>query len=764
MLLRLRPAASAIFLLLLTSLSAAQAPTTQPHQLTPSDLQFQLISIGPGREIYEWFGHNAIIVTDTRTGQSDAYNYGVFEFDEGFLGRFIEGRMMYTQEAYDGQKLIKSYINSDRSVWLQELNLTDRQKIRLWDILHQQNKQKYLYNYYNANCSTKVRDALDYALDGQLKPQLVKIDTGTTYRWHSQRIAAFSFPIYTSILFILGHNVDKPINAWEESFLPLRFMLYLKNVQVSEGNSPPVAVVAPEQLIYRSTQRPERSQPPRWWPIFLGIGIFYGALLLFLTRSSILDRRSSKPARWIFALFSFAWSLLAAFAGCFLAYAFTTTHWSVYWNENILQMTPLSVPLVLLAPIAIFGRRRPIRLALFFSAAALLTSVLGFIFQVLPGFYQVNGPIIALCLPIHLGLALSMYILFRRMPAPAAASTSAPPGKRKIHGAAMKVLFSLILLTLLTGCAGPGGVKPATRREEPPIPPPPPRVNVALSESLRQTARDQINTSLTADDPVIRTHAIEAARDALASGARDQIFKGLIDKEGIVRYASAVATGELRLEGAQPTLIKMINDPDPGAQIGAIFALHRLGNTRYSSGLETALKSPDPFVRATAAFVLGRLGEKSAITILRLALKDRAVEVRLQSAEALWRLGDEEGLKVLVGASLSGHPAHAMVALLALAGPNDTRVKEHIRAGLESDYLEVKLVAARALGLLGSDEAFVLARDTTHSPDVRQRYLAALALGAIARPDSQEILAPLLKDADPDVRVAAAAAILELRP
>ncbi|HEV8291530.1 MAG TPA: HEAT repeat domain-containing protein, partial [Tepidisphaeraceae bacterium] len=156
--------------------------------------------------------------------------------------------------------------------------------------------------------------------------------------------------------------------------------------------------------------------------------------------------------------------------------------------------------------------------------------------------------------------------------------------------------------------------------------------------------------------------------------------------------------------------------------------------------------------------------EKSAINILHIALKDRAIEVRLQAAEALWRLGDEDGLKTLVGASLSGHPAHAMVALLGLAGPQDTRIKEHIRAGLESDYVEVKLVAARALGMLGSDEGFALARDTTHSPDVRQRYLAALALGAIARPDAQDILAPLLKDADPDVRVAAAAAILELRP
>jgi HEAT repeat protein len=408
---------------------------------------------------------------------------------------------------------------------------------------------------------------------------------------------------------------------------------------------------------------------------------------------------------------------------------------------------------------------------LFFSAAALLTSVLGLILQVLPGFYQVNGPIIALCLPIHLGLALSMYILFGRNPPLAGANSPKPMPKPRLpkprlQGAAMKLIFSTILLALVaSGCAGPArsGSPSAKRRDEPPVPPPPPRVNVPLNESLRASARDQINAALASDDPVIRTHGVEAAREALASGARTQILKALQDKEGIVRYAAAMATGELRLDGAQPLLIKMINDPDANAQIGAIFALHRLGDYRYSVGLENALKSPDPNVRATAAFALGRLGEKSAINILRLALRDRAIEVRLQAAEALWRLGDEEGLKTLVAASLSGHPAHAMVGLLGLAAPNDSRIREHIRAGLESDYLEVKLVAGRALGMIGSDEAYVLARDTTHSSDARQRYLAALALGAIARTDSQDTLAPLLKDSDPDVRVAAATAILELR-
>jgi HEAT repeat protein len=65
--------------------------------------------------------------------------------------------------------------------------------------------------------------------------------------------------------------------------------------------------------------------------------------------------------------------------------------------------------------------------------------------------------------------------------------------------------------------------------------------------------------------------------------------------------------------------------------------------------------------------------------------------------------------------------------------------------------------------MLGSDEAYSAVIEATRSPDARQRYLAAMALGAIGRADAQSALAPLFKDADPDVRLAAASAVLQLK-
>jgi HEAT repeat protein len=65
--------------------------------------------------------------------------------------------------------------------------------------------------------------------------------------------------------------------------------------------------------------------------------------------------------------------------------------------------------------------------------------------------------------------------------------------------------------------------------------------------------------------------------------------------------------------------------------------------------------------------------------------------------------------------------------------------------------------------MLGSDEGYVLGIEGTRSAEPRERYKAAFALGAMGRADANDELAPLLKDPDPEVRLAAATAILELR-
>jgi HEAT repeat protein len=205
-------------------------------------------------------------------------------------------------------------------------------------------------------------------------------------------------------------------------------------------------------------------------------------------------------------------------------------------------------------------------------------------------------------------------------------------------------------------------------------------------------------------------------------------------------------------------------------QVASRYALHKLGDTRLSQDLVLFARSDDAHVRGFTVMTLGMLGEPSGIKILQRMQADKNPTVRLQVAEALWRLGSEQGLENLVASAVSVYPDDQAVAFLALAEPRDRRITEHVRGGLTADYEEPRLVAARAMGMLGSDEGYVIAQKGVESNDAKKQLkyqrqvLGLLAFGAIGRSDAIEFIIPKLNSEDPDVRVAAATAVLQLTP
>ncbi len=276
--------------------------------------------------------------------------------------------------------------------------------------------------------------------------------------------------------------------------------------------------------------------------------------------------------------------------------------------------------------------------------------------------------------------------------------------------------------------------------------------------------------SLTSGDEFARTHALESLKDIDLPDTDQRVVTALRDSSFLVRKAAAFAAGEMRVRDALPHLAPLLinvssanaADATNGEQVrlAAIFALHRLGDFSHTHDLEQTAIDPRPPVRGDTAFVLGMLGEPTAIPILEEMLRhDADGNVRLQAAEALWRLGSEKGEDALVAATISAYASDQAIALLGLAQPRDARILGNIEGFLTADYPEVALIAARAAGMLGSDQGYGVARIGAESRDPRQRALAALAFGAIGRTDAQPMLARLLRDDQPDVRLAAADAV-----
>ena len=327
--------------------------------------------------------------------------------------------------------------------------------------------------------------------------------------------------------------------------------------------------------------------------------------------------------------------------------------------------------------------------------------------------------------------------------------------------------FALTLVTLVVaaGCGGrqqgPKALKVPPRAPE--APPVPPAEHVSLDPQLVVSAKQEIRQAFESNNPVLRANALEAAQNALdARAAREMVLRGLGDGNALVRFAAAMAAGQMRLRDAYRPLLKLVHDDDVRVRIGVRYALHRMGDTRFSHDLERTAQDPDKFIRADTAMVLGMLNEPSALKILRQMQGDDEPLVRLQVAEAMWRLGDEQGLESLTAASISKFSDDQIIAVQALAAPRDTRVIEHLRGKLTSDWPEITLVAARGMGELGSDAGYGVALGGARSADPRQKALASLAFGAIGRPDAQAYLAPLLRDPNPSVRLASATGILQL--
>ncbi|HEY5776454.1 MAG TPA: DUF4105 domain-containing protein, partial [Xanthomonadales bacterium] len=128
-----------------------------------------LVTFDPGEIYFERFGHNAIWLREPAAGLDHTFNFGYFDFEqEDFFLRFMRGRMLYFSIAQPAAREFAYYRHVNRSIRAQKLNLKPLQYQRLRDYLLnevQPENRNYRYDYYLNNCSTRIRDALDIALD-----------------------------------------------------------------------------------------------------------------------------------------------------------------------------------------------------------------------------------------------------------------------------------------------------------------------------------------------------------------------------------------------------------------------------------------------------------------------------------------------------------------------------------------------------------------------------------------------------------------------
>lgn len=401
------------------------APFSSASSFDDPNLQTTLITMGPGEEIWEQFAHNAIWIHDPDAQpkyRDAAFNYGIFQFGGDFIPRFIKGSMRYMVAAYDVNGTFEDYRENNRTIITQQLNLSANQSAALSDFLWnnvQPENRYYTYNYFNDNCSTRVRDALNRALGGQLQKQTQGSLTPRTYRYHALRVFSSNIWVYIGVDFSLGQACDRPLSRWDEMFLPEYLRDTLRGIQITDAAGKPRALVTAEQTLFQSTRPPVAEVPPLWRGYFLLTGLLLSALLLTLAHVAPRWRL----VRWFLNFLVILWVLLTAFAGGFLVFVnLFTNHWAAYSNENLLQMSPLALLTFLLLPWALrhrpHGRNSARRIAAGLAIVTFVSSLAGLGLKFHPAFYQENWNIILWVLPVHLAIAIILCRGTRMKPTP----------------------------------------------------------------------------------------------------------------------------------------------------------------------------------------------------------------------------------------------------------------------------------------------------------------------------------------------------------
>jgi HEAT repeat protein len=272
--------------------------------------------------------------------------------------------------------------------------------------------------------------------------------------------------------------------------------------------------------------------------------------------------------------------------------------------------------------------------------------------------------------------------------------------------------------------------------------------------------------------PVVSANAIESLARVAPDAGQPQIRAALEHETPLVRFAACVAVGDMRDRSSAGSIRKCRGDADARVRLGAAYAAYRCGEKNAGAELAGALRdSPDEKIRADAAWLIGRLGDRGALVRLRNASgRELSPYVITYIHGAMAALGDVEMVDRVIQYVLKSDNITRLVSLQTLCDVADPRATRALlyRLNDKSDFLQTRLLAARALARVGSRAGFdlALASLTETRPDAVEtrsiRCNAALALGEIGDRSALSALGNLAEtDSDAQTQVAACCAITQ---
>jgi hypothetical protein len=403
----------AVILLLLFahSLWGQQFVPWATGQSQPNHLEIKLVTIGPGDDLTSWWGHNALIVQDTVLNTSRFYNYGLFSFQQkNFITNFAMGRLWFWVGHSSVSASLEYYRKLDRDILIQTLQLQPEKRKEIAAFLAENVKPEnrdYLYDHYNDNCATRIRDIINRATDDQLY-QFSKEKSRMTLRQHTRCFTHPYFFMDWLLMFLMNDTIDSQIRQWDAMFLPRELANIASKMSYQDSTGRQIPLVADSYYFHKSEngRRIPDKAPVHYWPVGFFLGLLIASFVLFFAFLS----RHGHPNYFKYS--TLVTGIFLGFPGLALfLLSFFTDHTVTYYNENLLLINPLTFAVIVFAVGYIRDSKKcETWLSFLWYMHAILLCLL-LILKMSPSFNQDNLLAIVTLGPITFTFALSHYFI-----------------------------------------------------------------------------------------------------------------------------------------------------------------------------------------------------------------------------------------------------------------------------------------------------------------------------------------------------------------
>jgi hypothetical protein len=312
------------------------------QQLSEST-KVSLITVEPGNELNDAFGHTILWIYDPANQIDKAYNFGEYDYNtDNFYWKFVKGQLPYKMGQYPISLYQQYYQKNNRKMTEQVMSYSVAQKQKVYDYLestyNDPAKRNYMYKFFYDNCATRIRDAMLLACTDSVHLQNIPAMNDSSYRqWMNKcLIRKHHYWAAVGMNAALGSPADERILQYNACYLP-------ENLQKSMAaarrmtNHRVFYFVKDTNVMYPTTLIDEK-------PMFFLTPLFWFSLVLAFTLYRTY--RDWKKRQKGYVLDKVLFGVVGVLGWVLMFLWFGTDHGVTNYNKNLLWAFPFHLPII----------------------------------------------------------------------------------------------------------------------------------------------------------------------------------------------------------------------------------------------------------------------------------------------------------------------------------------------------------------------------------------------------------------------------------